>query len=125
LGAKHPGFEMTAMEIIDATLLASGWPDAETVLRERWIDAYAELRGHAHFRRLPARRTSGFISLPTGRDRATAARVHAEAAGSHGRSTKPPADRPFRLVTAPARSFLNTSFTEMPSAASARDGRRC
>ena len=33
LGAKHRGFDMTAMEIIDATLLASGWPDAETVLR--------------------------------------------------------------------------------------------
>ena len=28
LGAKHRGFEMTAMEIIDATLRASGWPDA-------------------------------------------------------------------------------------------------
>ena len=39
LGAQHPGFEMTAMQIIDATLRASGWPDAETVLRERWIDA--------------------------------------------------------------------------------------
>jgi anaerobic selenocysteine-containing dehydrogenase len=25
------------------------------------------------------------------------------------------AEHPFRLVTAPARSFLNTSFTEMPS----------
>ena len=45
LGAKHPGFEMTAMEIIDATLRASGWPDAATVLRERWIDAHAAVRG--------------------------------------------------------------------------------
>ena len=29
LGAQHPGFDMTAMEIIDATLRASGCPDAE------------------------------------------------------------------------------------------------
>src|SRR5208283_2758359 len=42
LGAKHPGFDMTAMQIIDATLRASGWPDAATVLRERWIEAYDE-----------------------------------------------------------------------------------
>ena len=31
-------------------------------------------------------------------------------------------DRPFRLVTAPARSYLNTSFTEMPSSRK-REGR--
>ncbi len=48
LGAKHRGFEMTAMEIIDATLLASGWPDAATVLRERWIDAALPFE-QAHF----------------------------------------------------------------------------
>ncbi len=28
LGARHPGFEMTEMQLIDATLRASGWPDA-------------------------------------------------------------------------------------------------
>ncbi len=31
-------------------------------------------------------------------------------------------ERPFQLVTAPARSFLNTSFTEMPSSRG-REGR--
>ena len=29
------------------------------------------------------------------------------------------ADKPFRLVAAPARNFLNTSFTEMPSSRAA------
>src|SRR3979409_167028 len=48
LGAEHRGFEMTAMELIDATLLASGWPDAATVLRERWIDAALPFED-AHF----------------------------------------------------------------------------
>src|SRR5271165_4865700 len=48
LGAKHPGFEMTAMEIIDATLKSSGWPNAATVLRERWIDAVPKFED-AHF----------------------------------------------------------------------------
>ncbi len=54
------------MEIIDATLRASGWPDAATVLRERWIDAALPF-ADAHFHdRFPASRTSGFISRPTG-----------------------------------------------------------
>ena len=39
LGARHPGFGMTAMQIVDATLRASGWPGAEEVIARRWIDA--------------------------------------------------------------------------------------
>ncbi|MBM3519073.1 MAG: molybdopterin oxidoreductase family protein, partial [Alphaproteobacteria bacterium] len=38
LGARHPGFEMTAWEIIDHTLRASGWPDAATLTAKRWHD---------------------------------------------------------------------------------------
>src|SRR3546814_6995025 len=38
LGATHPGFEMTAWEIIDATFKASGLPDAETVYQAHWHD---------------------------------------------------------------------------------------
>src|SRR3984957_16908565 len=114
LGAKHPGFEMTAMELIDATLKASGWPDAETVSRERWIDATPKF-DDAHFltgfpqpdkRFHFAPNWSGFgdkqgimPSLPDHMDVID--------------GTTP--DRPFRLVTAPARSFLNTSFSEMKS----------
>ena len=35
------------MEIADATLLASGYPDAATLLEQRWIDAMPPFRtGH-------------------------------------------------------------------------------
>ncbi len=44
LGAQHRGFEMTAMEMVDATLLASGYPDAATLLEQRWIDASPPFR---------------------------------------------------------------------------------
>ncbi len=54
------------MEIIDATLLASGWPDAATVLRERWIDAALPF-DDAHFHAVFRKRTNVFISRPTGR----------------------------------------------------------
>ncbi|HYL81301.1 MAG TPA: molybdopterin-dependent oxidoreductase, partial [Candidatus Acidoferrum sp.] len=48
LGAQHPGFEMTALELIDWTLRASGWPDAKSVMAERWVDAAPPYR-EAHF----------------------------------------------------------------------------
>ncbi len=38
LGADHPGFAMTAWEMIDRTLIASGYGDAATLKARRWID---------------------------------------------------------------------------------------
>ena len=121
LGARHPGFEMTAMQIIDATLRASGWPGAEEVLQRRWIDAQPPFEdahfltgfGHAdkkfHFAADWSRigpHHQGMPSLP-------------DHMAIIDESTR---ERPFRLVAAPARQFLNTSFTEMASSRR-REGR--
>src|SRR5262249_27625999 len=38
LGADHPGFRMSEWELIDASLKASGLPDAETLYRNHWHD---------------------------------------------------------------------------------------
>jgi len=111
VGARHRGFGMTAMEIIDATLKASGHPDAATVLRERWVDVMPDF-AEAHFLngfRTPDRkfhfapdwkrmgpRHGGMPRLP-------------DHFAIHDERTEV---LPFRLVTAPARQFLNTSFTE-------------
>src|SRR3546814_12486063 len=48
VGAQHPGFDMTALEVADATLKASGWPDAETLREKRWIDCQPDFRS-SHF----------------------------------------------------------------------------
>ena len=109
------------MEIIDATLRASGWPDAKTVLEQRWIDI-APPFADAHFLTGFRRRTSAFISRPTGARSAPTGRACRRCPTTCRRSTQPPPDRPFRLVTAPARSFLNTSFTETPTSRQ-REGR--
>jgi anaerobic selenocysteine-containing dehydrogenase len=112
LGAKHPGFDMTAMQLVDATLKASGWPDAETVLRERWIDA------------MPSFETAHFLTgFPQPDRRFHFAPDWARFGDNHAVMPRLPdhmtvidditPERPFRLVTAPARSFLNTSFSEM------------
>lgn len=115
LGAQHRGFEMTAMEIVDATLRASGWPDARTVLATPGgIDvapSFAEghfLDGFGHpdrkFRFAPDWAALGpyHAGMPRLPDHFE---VIDRARGDH----------PFRLVTAPARQFLNTSFTETPT----------
>jgi anaerobic selenocysteine-containing dehydrogenase len=121
LGARHPGFDMTAMELVDATLRASGWPDADTVLRERWIDAMPSF-DDAHFLTGFPQPDKRFHFAPDwaalGDNHAVMPPLpdHMEAIDAVAK------DRPFRLVTAPARSFLNTSFTEMASGRK-REGR--
>lgn len=121
LGATHRAYAMTDLEIIDETLRASGWPNAATVMENRWHDAQPDFEtahflkgfGHAdgkfHFRADWAAigpNHAGMSALPDHVEIIDTATV----------------DRPFRLVAAPARSFLNSTFTEMPYAR-AREGR--
>ena len=121
LGAQHRGFEMSAMEIIDWTLRASGWPDAKTVLERHWIDV-APPMAEAHFHNgfpqadkrfhfAPDWRAigPGWARMPTLPDYMPA-------------TDEATAERPFRMVTAPARQFLNTTFTETPTSRE-REGR--
>jgi anaerobic selenocysteine-containing dehydrogenase len=121
LGAKHRGFDMTAMAIIDSTLRASGYPDARTVLEHRWIDE------------MPPFRTAHFLDgFPTADRRFHFAPDWKSLGDNHAVMPALPdqldnteassPDTPFRLVTAPARSFLNTSFTQMTSGQK-REGR--
>jgi len=114
LGARHPGFEMTAWEIMDETLRRSGMWDARTNW-ERGGQDFAPPFETAHF-------LDGF---PTA-DR----RFHFKPDWSRwgGRWDRMPAlpdhfevideataEKPFRLVAAPARTFLNSTFTETAS----------
>ena len=48
LGARHPAFEMTARQIIDKTLQASGRGDADTLEAELWRDIQPDFRA-AHY----------------------------------------------------------------------------
>jgi anaerobic selenocysteine-containing dehydrogenase len=111
LGAHHRGFEMTALELVDATLRTSGWPGAEELRERRWIDAQSDFRT-AHF-------LDGF-AFPDGKFRF--APDWSAVGPNHATMPKLPdhfaatddatGERPFRLVAAPARQFLNTTFTE-------------
>ncbi len=121
LGAQGAGFGMTAMGLVDATLRASGYGGAEAVMAERWVDRQPSFR-ESHF-------LDGF-GHPGGRFRFVPdwAALGPQGAAmprlpDHWDCTDAATEqRPFRLVTAPARQFLNTSFTETPGARK-REGR--
>ena len=119
VGARHPGFEMTAREHIDWMVAASGL-DAETLNREGWVDcqpAFAE----AHYTDGFAHADGKFHFAP---DWAATPAPNAGPMGPVAAMPKFPDHwetieaateaEPFRLVTAPARSFLNSTFNETP-----------
>ena len=126
LGAEHRGFKMSAQEIIAATLKASGLPDPEEFVEGTWLDCSQPFET-AHF-------LDGFGHLDKKfHFRANWASVRGPM-GGFGYETLPEfpdhvaiiddgdPERPFRMVPAPSRSFLNTSFNNMPSGID-REGR--
>ncbi|HTQ33008.1 MAG TPA: molybdopterin-dependent oxidoreductase [Stellaceae bacterium] len=126
LGAMHRGFEMSAYEIIAKTLRMSGLPGPEEFVEGTWLDCdppfetahfldgFGHLDKKFHFRanwramRGPMRERD-LGPLPTFADHVANIDDGDE-------------ERPFRLVAAPSRSFLNTSFNNTPSGV-AREGR--
>jgi anaerobic selenocysteine-containing dehydrogenase len=121
LGCHHPGFSMTEWEIIDETLKLSGHPDAQSLYDARWKDCVLDfetthfLNGFGHpdkkFRFKPDWAAIGpdIEGLPPLPDFAP---LNDAATAEH----------PLRLVTAPARQFLNSTFTPTPTSR-AREGR--
>ncbi len=121
LGAEHRGFGMSPREIIDQTLRASGWGDLDALEAASWLDVQPDFRtahfldgfGHAdgrwHFAAdWAAAGPGGFVAPET-----VAAMPRLP---DHWEVTEVPAGSSgFRLVTAPARHFLNSSFNETPS----------
>ena len=121
LGAEHPGFEMSAWELIDVTLRASGFGTAEEVAARGYVERAPSFE-EGHF-------LNGFPN-ETGKFRFQADWA---ALGPYhqGMPAMPDyfdaienadATHPMRLVAPPARTFLNSSFTETPSSRK-REGR--
>ncbi|MGH7041452.1 MAG: molybdopterin-containing oxidoreductase family protein [Acetobacteraceae bacterium] len=121
LGARHRGFEMTAWDMIDETLRVSGWPDAKTVLERRWVDCQPSFAESHFLNGFPAkggrfRFAPDWAALgPLG---GAMPRLPDHFAIIDERS----AAHPFRMMTSPARQFLNTTFTETPGSRR-REGR--
>ena len=114
LGSKHSGFYMTAWELIDDSLRRSGHPGADEVYEKGGIDCskpfedmhflsgFKHPDGKFHFAPDWAKLGPAHAAMPTLPDHLT-------------NIDDATPERPFRLVAAPARRFLNTTFTETPT----------
>ena len=114
LGAEHPAFEMTSWELCDWTLKASGLPDAATLKEQRWHDCALPFEtAHCLDGFATADRRFHFMPdwMAIGPDVAHMPRLP----GHLDTIEKATDEHPFRMTTSPARQFLNSSFTEMPT----------
>jgi anaerobic selenocysteine-containing dehydrogenase len=129
VGARHPGFEKTPRELIDATLRDIGWGTFDELANINWRDVQVDF-DEAHyvhgfawpdkkFRFKPRWNEITFRGAlsPNWRDMPEWPdhwAVIEEADEAH----------PFRLATSPARSFLNSTFNETASSRT-REGKPC
>ena len=114
LGSDYPAFHMTAWELIDDALKRGGRPGADEVHAEGWLDCTKSFEdahfldgfGHAdgrfHF-------AADWSAIGADYDAMSSLPDHLDVIDG------PTDAHPYRLVAAPARRFLNTSFTETPS----------
>jgi anaerobic selenocysteine-containing dehydrogenase len=124
LGARHPGFEMTARELADATLKASGWPGVDE-LEKGEHGAFLEMHpdfetGHylkgfnwpdKKFRFKP-----DWSTVPSRNEGVVGPVALMPRLPDHWEITEAPdAAHPFRLATSPARAYLNSTFGETRS----------
>jgi anaerobic selenocysteine-containing dehydrogenase len=122
VGADHPGFDLSARELIDWTLRHSGWGDLESLERNRWLDCQPDF-AHSHYLDGFAWPDNKFRFKPDWPNVPFRSRVHG---GPFDRMPSLPdywpvieeadSEHPFRLATSPARGFLNSTFTETPTA---------
>ncbi|MBM09474.1 MAG: dehydrogenase [Magnetovibrio sp.] len=117
LGSNHPGFYMSGVELIDESLTRSGLPGFEEAADMRWIDmsleweeahfldGFGHVDGRFHFSPDWSELGADFEIMPTLPDHLDNIDEVTE-------------EKPFRLVVPPARRFLNSTFTEMPSSRS-------
>lgn len=129
----HPGFGLSANALIDNMLKSSGHGSLAALRQNRWIDCQPDF-DMSHF--------IGGFGWPDGRYRFRPDWTGSPAPdrppasmgplGPHGMLSDYPdhvdliedadADHPFRLATSPARSFLNSTFSETHSS-TLREGR--
>lgn len=120
LGAEHPGFGMSPWELIDWTLQKSGWGTVEELKENKWLDCQPDferahyIEGFAHKDKKFHLAPNWSAVLPHGFGPKTVESIP-EFPDHWDVIEEATEAMPFRLVTAPARNYLNSSFTETPT----------
>jgi anaerobic selenocysteine-containing dehydrogenase len=120
LGAQHRGFQMSPREIADWTLRESGRGTLDELIANDFHDVQPDYRT-AHYLDGFGYRDKKFRFKP---DWPKVPNANAGTVGPYQEMPALPdywavienadAEHPFRLATSPARSFLNSTFTETP-----------
>ena len=111
LGIDHPAFALDEWSLIDRVLADSGKPGADELHAQGWIDC-AQPFAQAHFLEGFGHADGRFRFAP---DWSALGEGHAQMPALPDQLAvidAATAAKPFRLVAAPARNFLNSTFTE-------------
>ena len=118
VGASHPGFDMTPLQLVEASLKGGGYPDVVSLRETCWIDVqpdfetshfcngFAHEDGKFHFK------ADWAASGPTRFGPQDDMKSMPSLPDHWDVIEKTSDDTPFQLVTAPARNYLNSTFTE-------------
>lgn len=128
VGAEHPAFEMTARELLDATLAASNRGTYDALVTRRWIDCQPDFET-SHYLNGFATPDGKFHFRPDWKS------FVVDGLGGLGPVDDIPEwpdhwavteesddEHPFRLATSPSKGFLNSTFNETPGSRK-REGR--
>ena len=128
LGAEHRGFTMTPREIVDWTLRESGRGTLEELETQEFLDVQPDFR-RAHYldgfgyRDGKFRFKPDWPKVPAPNDGPRGPVAQMPALPDHWRVLEEADEaHPFKLATSPARSFLNSSFTETPGSVKKEGG---
>lgn len=118
VGAKHSGFNKTAWQLINDCLKKSGYPDAKTLKKNNFVDCqpdfatshyldgFAHADGKFHFKANWGAHSQHRFKMKNSTNKMPSLPDHWDVIE---KTTK---EFPFKLVTAPARNFLNSTFNE-------------
>jgi len=111
LGADHPAFGMSEWELIDRTLELSGYPGADELKSRRLYDVSGGFEDSHFLNGFPHRDGKFHFRADWGAD-AGPLTTFPDFVDFRDNED---AQHPFRLITGPARNYLNSSFTETPT----------
>ena len=120
LGAVHRGFDMSAREIVDWTARETGFGSLEAMEEKRWHSIQPDFRTSHYlngfawpdgkFRFRPE-----WTKIPLGNNGGMGPWAELPEFPDHFAAIEQSDDEhPFRLATSPARSFLNSTFNQVP-----------
>ena len=115
LGLVHTGFDMSARELIEDMLSASQLPSFDAMVESGGLDCALPTHAETNFLDGFDTPDKRFHFAPDWRRVGPNTQGIPEFPDHWAVTDAPTQEHPLRLVTAPARQFLNSSFTETPS----------